>query len=204
MRVEHRATRLCRAAHEIQHPHGEYVGRAEPCVHAQSPARHQPSVLIAGLVMRICLVAAWLMCGLLSASAQLMPDVPTDQELAAAYCLGALRHQASELVGTLGSEGAPDLDRELKDWFAAKTSRLQHYLTVRGYMLGSRSSTALTAVVLETKRGQRDAFQCLANSGRCPSKCSLSVKCIEGCIGQQPACVSFRRCGDEKWPPLPF
>ena len=45
-----RATRLCalntghppcRAAHEIQHPHGEYVGRAEPRVHAQSPARHQ-------------------------------------------------------------------------------------------------------------------------------------------------------------------
>ena len=33
----------CRAAHEIQYPHGEYVRRAEPCVHAQSPARLEPS-----------------------------------------------------------------------------------------------------------------------------------------------------------------
>jgi hypothetical protein len=32
-----------RAAHEIQYPHGEYVGRVEPCVHAQSPARLEPS-----------------------------------------------------------------------------------------------------------------------------------------------------------------
>lgn len=34
---------LCRAAHGIKYPHGEYVRRAEPCVHAQSPARLEPS-----------------------------------------------------------------------------------------------------------------------------------------------------------------
>lgn len=42
LRAEHESP-LCRAAHGIQHPRGEYVGRVAPRVHAQSPARHQPS-----------------------------------------------------------------------------------------------------------------------------------------------------------------
>jgi hypothetical protein len=41
LRAEHGPT-PCRAAHEIQHPHGKYVGRAHTRVRAQSPARHQP------------------------------------------------------------------------------------------------------------------------------------------------------------------
>lgn len=47
----------CRAAHEIKHPHGEYVRRAEPCVHAQSPARHQPGDESTGdIAMRFALL----------------------------------------------------------------------------------------------------------------------------------------------------
>jgi hypothetical protein len=43
MRVKHRASRHVGRLTKYNTPMGKYVGRAEPCVHAQSPARRQPS-----------------------------------------------------------------------------------------------------------------------------------------------------------------
>ena len=136
------------------------------------------------------------------AHAQPLPDVATDQELFAAYCLGAYQDQARELADhpSLGSEVA-EMDQQIKELFEGQISRFRGYLLARGFLSGSRSNSASMGFTLAIARGRADSMRCMARIKMCSQKlCSLQAtdrsKCngLNDCRDEEPACRSGARC----------
>ena len=99
-------------------------------------------------------------CLIVGANAQPLADVATDQELFAAYCLGAIiasqgDGSLSEIETLLGR----DFAQQTKERYGRKRSRFLGYLTARGLLSGSRSISAMTGARLATERGRAHGWQ---------------------------------------------
>jgi hypothetical protein len=84
------------------------------------------------MISRAILVCAFLVADAVQAFAQPTPDLATDQELFAAYCLGVLQELAKEWERE--PTGFPDIDIQLKRETKAATDSVQSYLRARGFV----------------------------------------------------------------------
>jgi len=161
--------------------------------------------MIRGLVvfaLGCCLTAA--------ANAQPLPDVATDEELYAAYCLGVtITHQEQPAITSqlksLGIEPDPRVaegEQQTKEILDRHISRFRGYLAARGLLSGSRSISAMSGARLARERGQADARRCFARIDGCVKKFSSNTYAVEDCSNEENACRSNDRCfkGDR----LPF
>jgi hypothetical protein len=136
-------------------------------------------------------------------AAQTTPDVASDNELFASYCLGSIQQHTKEFP----SLGDPVIDEQAQRTFLVQANRLQAYLRARGLGSGIRSVTASDGVIGAIQRGRADEADCWAHIERCVKKClSLSsdydptdpagLKCTESCRDENPTCRSVGRCVD--------
>jgi hypothetical protein len=144
-------------------------------------------------------------CLIVCANAQPLPDVATDQELFAAYCLGVIivAGQGDDLhvEETLGQDAA----RQQKEYLSQKQSRFAGYLTARGLLSGSRSISATTGVRLANQRGRADQPRCSTKVKQCVdkyvSKRPYVQKDINDCRDEEDACRAIARCyNDDRLP----
>jgi hypothetical protein len=131
------------------------------------------------------------------ADAQPMPDVATDQELFAGYCLGvAIQSKAHEL-----KTGNASFDASITRADDEFIEHFREYLEARGLFSGTRSTAAITGIVLARKRGEQDALICDARIAVCAKKCYVpgapyDDKCQNECDELEPSCISTRRCSN--------
>jgi len=140
-----------------------------------------------------------------AAQAQSVPDVATDQELFAAYCLGSFQQWAKELTSSGNAELDISLQPVQRD-LMTRTSSLQAYLRARGLTMGIRSLATIQAVVTTIQRGRADETACNRQIEICVQKCSAvrpyNPKCTHSCRDEEPACRSVARCANaERLPP---
>jgi hypothetical protein len=111
------------------------------------------------------------------AFAQSLPDVATDRELYAGFCLGVRNEFVEDF---------------------------RQYLQARGLLPGARSTNAVAGILLARKRGERAELICDARISVCVNKCFVSRddRCIEDCKNEEPNCISISRCSDTS--KLPF
>jgi hypothetical protein len=146
-------------------------------------------------------------CLIVGANAQPLADVATDQELFAAYCLGAIiasqgDGSLSEIETLLGR----DFAQQTKERYGRKRSRFLGYLTARGLLSGSRSISAMTGARLATERGRADTPRCSAKIAICVEKYASTrpyvQKNVDDCRDEEDACRTSARCYDDDR--LPF
>jgi hypothetical protein len=132
------------------------------------------------------------------AVAQPIPDVATDQELFAGYCLGvAIQSKAHEL-----KTGNASFDASIARADDEFIEHFREYLEARGLFSGARSTAAITGIVLARKRGEQDALICDARFAVCVNKCDVPPhriypdKCMNECDELEPSCISTRRCSN--------
>jgi hypothetical protein len=147
------------------------------------------------------------LCLIVGANAQPLADVATDQELFAAYCLGAIitargDGSFSELETLLGRDAA----QQTKERYSRKRSRFLGYLTARGLLSGSRRISAMRGARLAKERGQADTVRCTAKIDACVTKYGSKrpyvQKNIDDCRDEEDACRTSARCYDDDR--LPF
>jgi hypothetical protein len=147
------------------------------------------------------------------ANAQPLPDVATDQELYAAYCLGVTLAQeempalTSQLkaLGIEPERWIAEGERETKEILDRHIFRFRGYLAARGLLSGSRSVSAMTGSRLAKERGQADAWRCNAKIESCVKKYSSQThaqKYINDCRDEENACRAITRCSQDDR--LPF
>ncbi len=157
--------------------------------------------------MRTLIAALILIISLGTQAASQMPDVATDQELFAAYCLGVGQEMGKGEPRIL--TGAPEVDIPAKRDFENATTRLSLYLTARGLTSdGGRSAQAIAGANLATGLGKTDAGACMdqlkrcsRGGGKCP-KPGEPADCFKSCMQLESSCVATERCGKENR--LPF
>jgi hypothetical protein len=146
-----------------------------------------------------------LLCG--NAAAQ---NVPTDNELFAAYCLGVVRTWEVELKCRPGDalcEGSDSVRQAGLD-NAERSRRLSQYLMSKGYGSGTRGMTAGAAGLAAAEAGKRDANSCepWVALERCAGVCfdqarsTQCTTCLEA--NQSEICRRAYRCRDLSF--LPF
>ena len=132
------------------------------------------------------------------ADAQPMPDVATDQELFAGYCLGvAIQSKAHEL-----KTGNASFDASITRADDEFIEHFREYLEAHSLFSGARSTVAITGIVLARKRGEQDALICDARVAVCVNKCDVPPhrlypdNCINECDELETSCISIRRCSN--------
>ena len=145
----------------------------------------------------LCTALAFSLAISSQAGAQPMPDVATDQELFAGYCLGvAIQSKAHEL-----KTGMASLDASIARTDDEFIEQFRGYIEARGLFSYTRSTTAITGIVLARKRGEQDELNCLARISICTSPCyrpgaPFDSKCYNECENLEPSCVATRRCAN--------
>src|SRR5262249_18964989 len=161
-----------------------------------------------GVIRLIALLAV----GLLSNSS--VAQVATDNELFAAYCVGALSETQeptspeSERYARIDPSIARNLEaiRKLNDQTKQRRLRFESYLAARGFQ-ANRNDQAAAGVKLALQRGRNDGIQCGKSIDACISSCNqiseidLFGKCLAPC-GHNDVCASTGRC--HKADNLPF
>jgi hypothetical protein len=175
--------RLCR--NSVRHP-----------ATAGYEADHEVSMMVS----RTILACAVLVVDGFRAFAQSGPDIATDQELLASYCLGAVQ----QFQATTPTTGYPDIDRQQQRWSTDRADRPGAYLRARGLTLGVRSPSATAAVMMTLKRGRDDATVCDKQIAQCVTKCNaetrpfnqeLHLSCIKTCRDEEPLASRYRVAG---------
>jgi hypothetical protein len=141
-------------------------------------------------------------CLTVAANAQPLPDVATDQELHAAYCLGAViaQEEKDPLKGLALNPADPmaEVQQQVKETLDRHISRFREYLVARGLLSGERSISATTGVGLARERGQADVARCSMQINSCVSKYSSQrpyvQKYIENCRDEEDACRTYALC----------
>jgi hypothetical protein len=138
--------------------------------------------------------------GLAADAASAQPDIATDHELLAAYCLGAANAVARRPTG------AAQIDTMLEQDHQAKLVRLRAYLGAKGYLpTFVRSKAASDGILLFARRGKADEERCRARITACVPVCTGqadagAMTCMEKCRNLEPACPSLARCASDKLP----
>lgn len=135
------------------------------------------------------LIASILFLGtIVSATAQDMQQVATDQELQAAYCVGAL------------IDSRDPIEQQTRE-------RLRSYLAARGMLTVVRGPVATNGINLAAQRGNADAKACEPHEKSCTIDCqrqgNATTRCVASCALKNPACGRTYRCLDGN-PQLPF
>src|SRR3954468_6408913 len=100
--------------------------------------------------------------GLAADAANAQPDIATDHELLAAYCLGAANAVARQPTGVA------QLDTMIEQDHQAKLVRLRAYLGAKGYLpTFVRSQAASQGILLFARRGKADEERCRARIAAC-------------------------------------
>ena len=125
--------------------------------------------------------------GLAAANAQ--PDIATDHELLAAYCLGAANAVARQPTGVA------QLDTMIEQDHQAKLVRLRAYLGAKGYLpTFVRSQAASQGILLFARRGKADEERCRARIAACVPVCRAArCRCddnMHGEVSQSRTCLS--------------
>lgn len=152
-----------------------------------------------------CAAAAYALALGSQAVAQPMPDIATDQELLAGYCLGVgMKSKAHQLKA-----GDASLDAAIARAEDEYIEHFREYLGARGLFNGSRSTAAINGILLARKRGERDALICDARTAVCINKCDVPpdrdrlIECINECYMLDQSCISTSRCNSARRA-LPF
>lgn len=121
------------------------------------------------------------------ASAQFyQPDLPTDTELLAAYCVGLANHQ-------LNTYKNKQFDRsEAQD----RIDRARTYLAARGYF-NVRSPVAKNGIELAIRQAGQDDTACGKATLACFQRCGIGETadaCTDQCLEQSNACSAVQRC----------
>jgi hypothetical protein len=169
---------------------------------------------------RILQIVAFILVGALIARAQPSPDVATDNELFAAYCLGMAQ---AFLQATLHDPPAISPDA-FQSTLNRRITRFHSYLVARG-LTTTRSTDALIGTNLSIRRGRADwpvcgekfkhCEACLppdpndylpsAMPGMAEKHAKESQDCHEKCmkdIKEEPICRRWVRCSEDDQ--LPF
>ena len=139
--------------------------------------------------------------GLAADTANAQPDIATDHELLAAYCLGAANAVARQPTGDA------QIDTMIEQDHQAKLVRLRAYLKAKGYLPAFvRSEAASKGILLFARRGKADEVRCRARIAACVPVCigqpdaGPITTCMEKCRDQEPACPPLGRCASDKLP----
>ena len=139
--------------------------------------------------------------GLAADAANAQPDIATDHELLAAYCLGAANAVARQPTGVA------QLDTMIEQDHQAKLVRLRAYLGAKGYLpTFVRSQAASQGILLFARRGKADEERCRARIAACVPVCTgqpdagAMTTCMEKCRNPEPACPPLARCASDKLP----
>ena len=138
--------------------------------------------------------------GLAADAANAQPDIATDHELLAAYCLGAANAVARRRTG------AEQIDTMIEQDHQAKLVRLRAYLGAKGYLpTFVRSKAASNGILLFARRGKADEERCRARITACVPVCTGqpdagAMACMEKCRNVEPACPPLARCASDKLP----
>lgn len=123
--------------------------------------------------------------------------VPTDNELYAAYCVGALDEEMKGLRDTLilpsGQKANPTLEEMLQHQIAPLQQyrqRFAAYLASTGALINP--ALDVFGLMVATTRGREDLKQCVANMPQCSG--TTSVKAWAECFMKFPACSRESRC----------
>lgn len=134
-------------------------------------------------------------------AANAQPDIATDHELLAAYCLGAANAVARQ------STGDAQLDTMIEQDHQARLVRLRAYLGAKGYLpTFVRSEAASKGILLFARRGKADEERCSARTASCAPICTgqpdagAITTCMVKCRDQEPACPPLARCASDKLP----
>lgn len=136
---------------------------------------------------------------LAASAAKAQPDIATDNELLAAYCLGAANVEVRE--GGLG-----EIDSAVEQSRQERKIRTHAYLAAKGYLPSNiRSSAATKGITLYVKRGKTDEKQCKTNIDACLIGCKggTDTETIYECLGKcwkLDPCPSLLHCAPEKLP----
>ena len=131
--------------------------------------------------------------GLTADAANAQPDIATDHELLAAYCLGAAN------AVTRKPTGDSQLDTMIEQDHQAKLVRLRAYLGAKGYLPTFVRSPAAS-------QGKADEERCRARIAACVPVCTgqpdagAITTCMEKCRNPEPACPPLARCASDKLP----
>jgi hypothetical protein len=134
------------------------------------------------------------------APAQERPDLPTDTELRAAYCLGHL----FQLFTNYGiGYGIPEVDAARRGDIVTRENRFASYLHAHGYP-ADRSTTAKKGVSVAIDQGEQDEKGCLSKTIVCTKTCDRVnvVACIHECQTGEHSCRSTMACDQDN--ALPF
>ena len=146
----------------------------------------------------ITLTLTFIAVGLAADAANAQPDIATDHELLAAYCLGAANAVARRPTG------AEQIDTMIEQDHQAKLVRLRAYLGAKGYIpTFVRSEAASKEILRFARRGKADEERCRARTAACVPVCSGQPDanaCTRTCRDQEPACPTLARCASDKLP----
>ena len=137
------------------------------------------------------------------AVAQQIPEVATDQELLAGYCLGV----AVQLKARSLQTGNSSLDAAIRHGNDEFISHFHAYLQALGIFSGARGMVAVSGILTARKRGEQDELNCDATRGVCVKRCyrpgdSFGDDCVKACVNADHFCVSTQRCS--RFEALPF
>jgi hypothetical protein len=165
-------------------------------------------------------ILAFILAGALIARGQPLPDIATDNELFAAYCLGMAQASLGEPNDPRGGKYA-DTDAAAKENTSRAIARFRAYLIARG-LTTTRSLAANQGVVLSVKRGRTDWPLCRERQKLCVRNCPFPdtpitadtdmgkweedfdrvMKCNKDCMDAEPVCRTAGRCfqGNDQLP----
>ena len=139
--------------------------------------------------------------GFAADAANAQPDIATDHELLAAYCLGAANAVARRRTG------AEQIDTMIEQDHQAKLVRLRAYLGAKGYLpTFVRSQAASQGILLFARRGKADEERCRARIAACVPVCigqpnaDAKTTCVRECRDLEPACPPLARCASDQLP----
>lgn len=150
--------------------------------------------------------------GLLVALPVVAQDIPTDQELLAAYCAGVTLERSIPKGEALNC-GADQLCIQFYAAFqegqqksADLHKRLRRYLAAKGFEGGQRGAPAQSAALTAVKSGRLDAVTCgEADKSAVFAECfPLKGTAWEECFYKNgpPSCAAARRCENLSGLPL--
>ena len=132
------------------------------------------------------------------------PDMATDQELFAAYCLGRVQQDTKDW----GLIGIASVDATIQRDFAHETARLRAYLVSHGMGIPrQRSTLANEGLTNAIVRGRTDSANCWATIKVCVKSCNkpkpvgYDKQCTQDCANENPACRNTARCNELQLPP---
>ena len=142
--------------------------------------------------------------------------VPTNTDLAAAYCVGVLNRTEQVATNALcpdpvanGNHGATEVCRQERADQADQRRRLVGYLLARGYLTGNRANDAY-GVLISINGGDSDVSSCRVElEARCDhcfgglpggsvplGSADQVLACLNTCRTAIPSCARAARCAD--------